>query len=104
MNDLSCKTPRHTGASSRRPPMGRAAALALSKAGAKFWFTTHGPQRSLSGCLRNPQKAPAPTRSRPNLSTTNWSHNFAGNVREIVGGRWTILVANAGVAKARKNR
>jgi 3-oxoacyl-[acyl-carrier protein] reductase len=98
MTDLSGKTALVTGASRG---MGRAAALALSKAGAQVLVHYSTGAKEAEAVVAEIRKTGTRADAiQADLSAPDGAHNLADKVRSIVGGRLDILVANAGVAKA----
>jgi NAD(P)-dependent dehydrogenase (short-subunit alcohol dehydrogenase family) len=97
MTPCNGKTALVTGASRG---IGRAAALALAKAGAQV-IVHYGRNAAEARSVVDQIKA-AGGRAEAlgaDLSTPDGAHKLAAKVREIVGARLDILVANAGVAK-----
>jgi NAD(P)-dependent dehydrogenase (short-subunit alcohol dehydrogenase family) len=100
MTDLSGKTALVTGASRG---MGRAAALALAKAGAQVLVHYSTGAKEAEAVVAEIRKAGARADGiQTDLSAPDGAHNLARKVRDIVGSRLDILVANAGIAKAAK--
>lgn len=98
MTDLSAKTALVTGASRG---MGRAAALALAKAGAQVLVHYSTGAKEAEAVVAEIRKTGARADAiQADLSAADGAHNLASKVRAIVGDRLDILVANAGVAKA----
>ncbi len=97
MTPCNGKTALVTGASRG---IGRAAALALAKAGAQV-IVHYGRNAAEARSVVNQIKA-AGGRAEAvgaDLSAPDGAHKLASKVREIVGDRLDILVANAGIAK-----
>jgi len=98
MTDLSGKTALVTGASRG---MGRAAALALGKAGAQVLVHYSSGAKEAEAVVAEIRKTGARADAiQVDLSAADGAHNLASKVRSIVGARLDILVANAGVAKS----
>jgi len=98
MIDLSGKTALVTGASRG---MGRAAALALAKAGAQVLVHYNSGAKEAEAVVAEIRKAGARADAiQADLSAADGAHSLAAKVRRTVGDRLDILVANAGVAKA----
>jgi NAD(P)-dependent dehydrogenase (short-subunit alcohol dehydrogenase family) len=98
MTDLSGKTALVTGASRG---MGRAAALALAKAGAQVLVHYSTGAKEAEAVVAEIRETGARADAiQADLSAASGAHNLASKARAIVGGRLDILVANAGVAKA----
>ena len=98
MHDLNGKTALVTGASRG---IGRAAALALAKAGAQV-LVHYGANAAEARAVVEQIKA-AGGRAEAvgsNLSAPDGAHKLAAMARTIVGDRLDILVANAGISKA----
>jgi 3-oxoacyl-[acyl-carrier protein] reductase len=97
MNNLSGKTALVTGASRG---MGRAAALELAKAGAQVLVHYSSGAKDADAVVAEIRKLGARADAvQADLSAADGAHKLAARVREIVGGRLDILVANAGVSK-----
>jgi 3-oxoacyl-[acyl-carrier protein] reductase len=98
MNGLNGKTALVTGASRG---IGRASAIALARAGASVLvhYSSGGQEadavvaeiRAFGGTAQKVQA---------NLRDADGPHKLARQVRDVIGGRLDILVANAGVSKA----
>jgi 3-oxoacyl-[acyl-carrier protein] reductase len=98
MTNLSGKTALVTGASRG---IGRAAALALAKAGAQVLVHYSTGAKEAEAVVAEIRKTGARADAiQADLSAADGAHNLACKVRSIVGDRLDILVANAGVAKA----
>ncbi len=98
MNNLSGKTALVTGASRG---MGRAAAIELGKAGAQVLVHYGTGAKEADAVVAEIRKAGARADAvQADLSAPDGAHKLASRVREIVGGRLDILVANAGIAKS----
>jgi 3-oxoacyl-[acyl-carrier protein] reductase len=98
MTTLSGKTALVTGASRG---MGRATALALAEAGAQVLVHYSSGAKEAEAVVAEIRKSGARADAvQADLSTPDGAHGLAAKVRNIVGGRLDILVANAGVAKA----
>jgi 3-oxoacyl-[acyl-carrier protein] reductase len=98
MTNLSGKTALVTGASRG---MGRATALELAKAGAQVLVHYSASPKEAEAVVAEIRKTGARADAlQADLSTPDGAHKLAAQVREIVGGRLDILVANAGVAKS----
>ncbi|HTV83872.1 MAG TPA: glucose 1-dehydrogenase [Dyella sp.] len=98
MSHLTGKTALVTGASRG---IGRAAALALAKAGAQVLIHYGSAQSEAEAVVEEIRKAGGRAEKvGADLSAPNGPHDLAKQVRGIVGDRLDILVANAGVSKA----
>ncbi|GGA03556.1 SDR family NAD(P)-dependent oxidoreductase [Dyella caseinilytica] len=98
MSKLTGKTALVTGASRG---IGRAAALALAKAGAQVLIHYGSAQKEADAVAEDIRKAGGRAEKvGADLSTPDGPHELARQVRSIVGDRLDILVANAGVSKA----
>ncbi|RDS81882.1 SDR family NAD(P)-dependent oxidoreductase [Dyella psychrodurans] len=98
MSNLTGKTALVTGASRG---IGRAAALALAKAGAQVLVHYGSAQSEADAVVDEIRKAGGRAEKvGADLSAPNGPHELAKHVRSIVGDRLDILVANAGVSKA----
>ncbi|MFM0524175.1 SDR family NAD(P)-dependent oxidoreductase [Paraburkholderia strydomiana] len=98
MTPCNGKTALVTGASRG---IGRATALALAKAGAQV-LVHYGHNAAEARSVTDQIKA-AGGRAEAvgaDLADPQGAHNLAARVREVVGGRLDILVANAGISKA----
>ncbi len=98
MASLSGKTALVTGASRG---MGRAGALALAKAGAQVVVHYARGAKEAEAVVAEIRKAGGRADAvAADLAAPDGAHMLARKVRDIVGDRLDILVANAGVAKA----
>lgn len=98
MSTLTGKTALVTGASRG---IGRAAALALAKAGAQVIVHYGSAQKEADAVVKEIVSAGGRAQKvAADLSQPNGAHELATQVRDIVGGRLDILVANAGISKA----
>jgi NAD(P)-dependent dehydrogenase (short-subunit alcohol dehydrogenase family) len=98
MPNLSGKTALVTGASRG---MGRAAALALAAAGAQVLVHYGRGAIEADGVVAEIRKSGGRADAlAADLSAADGPHKLAKAVRDIVGERLDILVANAGIAKA----
>lgn len=98
MASLSGKTALVTGASRG---MGRAGALALAKAGAQVVVHYARGAKAAEAVVAEIRKAGGRADAvAADLAAPDGAHMLARKVRDIVGDRLDILVANAGVAKA----
>lgn len=98
MSSLTGKTALVTGASRG---IGRAAALALAKAGAQVLVHYGSAQKDADAVVEEIRSAGGRAEKvGADLSEPNGPHALARKVRQIVGDRLDILVANAGVSKA----
>jgi 3-oxoacyl-[acyl-carrier protein] reductase len=98
MTTLSGKTALVTGASRG---IGRASALALSKAGAQVLVHYGRAAKEAEAVVQEIRKAGGRADAiTADLSERDGPHNLAKQVRAIVGGRLDILIANAGTSKA----
>ena len=98
MSSLTGKTALVTGASRG---IGRAAALALAKAGAQVLVHYGSAQKDADAVVEEIRSAGGRAEKvGADLSEPNGPHALARRVRQIVGDRLDILVANAGVSKA----
>jgi 3-oxoacyl-[acyl-carrier protein] reductase len=98
MSNLHGKTALVTGASRG---IGRAAALALAKAGAQVLVHYSSAQKEADAVVDEIRKAGGRAEKvGADLSAPNGPHELAKQVRGIIGDRLDILVANAGVSKA----
>src|ERR1700759_2602416 len=96
MNTLTGKTALVTGASRG---IGRATALALSKAGAQVLVHySSGENEAASGVQAIRSAGSRADALAADLSAADGAHKLARQVRTIVGDRLDILVANAGAA------
>jgi NAD(P)-dependent dehydrogenase (short-subunit alcohol dehydrogenase family) len=99
MSNLSGKTALVTGASRG---IGRASALALAKAGAQVLVHYNGGEKDATAVVAEIRKAGGKAEKvTADLRASDGPHALAERVRAIVGARLDILVANAGIAKAR---
>ncbi|MEJ0043145.1 MAG: SDR family NAD(P)-dependent oxidoreductase [Rhizomicrobium sp.] len=97
MNILSGKTALVTGASRG---MGRAAALELAKAGAQVLVHYSNGAKEADAVVAEIRATGARAETvQADLSQADGAHRLAKQVRDIVGGRLDILVANAGISK-----
>ena len=81
--------------------IGRASALALAKAGAQVlvhYGTAEGEARAVVEAIR--RGGGRAQQVRTDLRAPDGAHTLAAKVREIIGGRLDVLVANAGISKA----
>ncbi len=98
MANLSGKTALVTGASRG---MGRATALELAKAGAQVLVHYSSSPKEADAVVAEIRKTGARADAlQADLSAPDGAHKLAKQVREIVGGRLDVLVANAGIAKS----
>ena len=98
MSTLTGKTALVTGASRG---IGRAAALALAKAGAQVIVHYGSAQKEADAVVKEIVSAGGRAQKvAADLGTPTGAHELARQVREIVGDRLDILVANAGISKA----
>lgn len=98
MSNLSGKTALVTGASRG---IGRAAALALAKAGAQVLVHYSSAQKEADAVVEEiRQSGGRAEKVGADLSTPTGPHQLAKQVRSIIGDRLDILVANAGISKA----
>ena len=98
MSNLSGKTALVTGASRG---IGRAAALALAKAGAQVLVHYSSAQKEADAVVEEIRKSGGRAeRVGADLGTPDGPHTLAKQVRSIIGDRLDVLVANAGVSKA----
>lgn len=98
MSRLTGKTALVTGASRG---IGRAAALALAKAGAQVLVHYGNAQNEADTVVEEIRKAGGRAEKiGADLNTSHGPHELAKHVRNIIGDRLDILVANAGVSKA----
>src|SRR6202044_1755906 len=98
MCNLSGKTALVTGASRG---IGRAAALALAKAGAQVLVHYSSAQKEADAVVEDIRKSGGRAEKvGADLSTPSGPHELARHVRSIIGDRLDILVANAGVSKS----
>ncbi|MEI9932757.1 MAG: SDR family NAD(P)-dependent oxidoreductase [Rhizomicrobium sp.] len=99
MTTLSGKTALVTGASRG---MGRAAALELAKAGAQVLVHYGNGAKEAEAVVGEIRKLGARADAvQADLSAPDGAHKLAKQVRDIVGGRLDILVANAGIASSK---
>jgi 3-oxoacyl-[acyl-carrier protein] reductase len=98
MTDLSGKTALVTGASRG---IGRASALALAHAGAQvlvhYSSSPAQAEETVAAIRQNGGRAVA---VKADMGASDGPHMLAKQVRQIVGGRLDILVANAGISGA----
>ncbi len=81
--------------------IGRASALALAEAGAQVlvhYGSAEADARSVVDAIR--QGGGRAQQIRADLRAPDGAHALAAKVREIIGGRLDVLVANAGISKA----
>ncbi|WP_250527445.1 SDR family oxidoreductase [Caballeronia sp. GAWG2-1] len=98
MNDLSGKTALVTGASRG---IGRATAFALSRAGASVLVHYSSGEQEAEAVVAQIRAAGGTAQKvQANLRDADGPHQLARRVREVVGDRLDILVANAGISKA----
>lgn len=98
MIDLSGKTALVTGASRG---IGRASALALAKAGAQVLVHYSTGEKEAAAVVSEILAAGGRAEKvAADLRAPEGPHALAKRVREIIGGRLDILVANAGISKA----
>jgi NAD(P)-dependent dehydrogenase (short-subunit alcohol dehydrogenase family) len=98
MNNLTGKTAIVTGASRG---IGRASALALAQAGAQVLVHYGNSAQAAEAIVAEiRQSGGKAEKLAADLATPNGPHDLARRVRDIIGGRLDILVANAGIAKA----
>jgi 3-oxoacyl-[acyl-carrier protein] reductase len=98
MSDLSGKTALVTGASRG---IGRAAALALAKAGACVLVHYGRGAKDADAVVAEIRKAGGRAEAvAADLAAPDGAHKLADQARRIVGDRLDILVVNAGIAKA----
>jgi NAD(P)-dependent dehydrogenase (short-subunit alcohol dehydrogenase family) len=96
--DLSGKTALVTGASRG---IGRASALALGRAGAQVLVHYGNSEQEATAVVDEIRAAGGKAEKiGVDLGRPEGPHELARRVREIVGGRLDVLVANAGIAKA----
>jgi NAD(P)-dependent dehydrogenase (short-subunit alcohol dehydrogenase family) len=96
MTHLSGKTALVTGASRG---MGRATALALAKAGARVLVHYGRGAEEANAVVAGIEKAGGRAEAvAADLAAPDGAHRLARQVREAVGGRLDILVANAGIS------
>src|SRR5258708_36451228 len=98
MNTLANKTALATGASRA---MGRAAALALAAAGARV-VVHYGRNADEAKSVVDQIRAAGGRADAiaADLAAPDGAHKLAAQVRDLVGGRLDIIVANAGISKA----
>ncbi|WP_420998439.1 SDR family NAD(P)-dependent oxidoreductase [Cupriavidus sp. 30B13] len=98
MTNLSGKTALVTGASRG---IGRASALALARAGAQVLVHYSSNEKAADAVVAEIRAAGGNARKvAADLRAADGPHALAARVREVVGGRLDILVANAGISKA----
>jgi 3-oxoacyl-[acyl-carrier protein] reductase len=98
MNKLEGKTALVTGASRG---IGRAIALALAHAGAQVLVHYGSNEKEADAVLAEIRKRGGKAEKvGTDLRKADGAHILAGRVRDIVGGRLDILVANAGISKS----
>lgn len=98
MTDLTAKTALVTGASRG---LGRASALALAAAGARVLVHYNRSASEAETVVADIRAAGGRAdKLTADLSSADGAHLLAKQVRDIVGARLDILVANAGVSKA----
>src|ERR1700681_3839368 len=98
MSNLSGKTALVTGASRG---IGRATALALAQAGAQV-LVHYGKGRDEADAVGTEIRGTGGRAEAllADLGAPGGPHQLAKQVRDIVGGRLDVLVANAGISKA----
>ncbi|GAB2583100.1 glucose 1-dehydrogenase [Dyella jejuensis] len=98
MTNLTGKTALVTGASRG---IGRAAALALAKAGAQVIVHYGNAQKEADAVVKEIIAAGGRAQKvAADLGKPHGAHELARQVRDIVGDRLDILIANAGISKA----
>ncbi len=98
MNTLTGKTALVTGASRG---IGRAAALALAKAGAQVLVHYSSGEQEATAVVDEIRRTGGKAEKiAADLSQPDGPHQLAQRVRAIIGGRLDVLVANAGIATA----
>lgn len=98
MSNLSGKTALVTGASRG---IGRASALALARAGAQVLIHYNSGAKEAEAVVAEIRKGGGRAdKVLADLSAPEGPHTLAKAVRDIVGARLDILVANAGISKA----
>src|SRR5258708_7558213 len=97
-NKLAGKTALVTGASRG---IGRAIALALARGGAQVLVHYSSNEKEADVVVAEIRKGGGKAEKvGTDLRTPDGAHALAGRVRDIVGGRLDILVANAGISKS----
>lgn len=98
MNNLTGKTALVTGASRG---IGRASALAMAQAGAQVLVHYSSSAQQAEAIVAEIRHAGGKAEKLAgDLAAPDGPHDLARRVRDIIGGRLDILVANAGIAKA----
>ncbi|MDR5753229.1 MULTISPECIES: SDR family oxidoreductase [unclassified Caballeronia] len=98
MNSLTGKTALVTGASRG---IGRASALALARAGAQVLVHYSSGEKEAEAVVEAIRAAGGVAQKvAANLRDADGPHRLAARVRDVIGQRLDILVANAGVSKA----
>jgi len=98
MSNLSGKTVLVTGASRG---IGRASALALAQAGAQVLVHYSSSEKEADAVVAEIRKRGGKAEKvAADLRKPDGAHTLAKRVRDIVGGRLDILVANAGISKS----
>jgi 3-oxoacyl-[acyl-carrier protein] reductase len=98
MSDLDGKTALVTGASRG---IGRAAALALARAGAQVLVHYSSAEKEADAVVAEIRASGGRgEKVAADLAVTDGAHQLAKRVRAVVGDRLDILVANAGVSKS----
>jgi|SRR5580658_5609026 3-oxoacyl-[acyl-carrier protein] reductase len=98
MNKLAGKTALVTGASRG---IGRAIALALARTGAQVLVHYSSNEQEAEGVVAEIRKGGGKAEKvGTDLRQPDGAHALAKRVRDIVGGRLDILVANAGISKS----
>jgi NAD(P)-dependent dehydrogenase (short-subunit alcohol dehydrogenase family) len=97
-NTLSGKTALVTGASRG---IGRASALALARAGAQVLVHYASGEKEAAAVVDEIRRAGGKAEKVPaDLRSPTGPHDLAQRVRDIIGGRLDVLVANAGISRA----
>jgi 3-oxoacyl-[acyl-carrier protein] reductase len=97
-NTLSGKTALVTGASRG---IGRASALALARAGAQVLVHYGSGEKEAAAVVDEIRRAGGKAEKvAADLRSPTGPHDLAQRVRNIIGGRLDVLVANAGISKA----
>jgi 3-oxoacyl-[acyl-carrier protein] reductase len=98
MNNLAGKTALVTGASRG---IGRATAMALSRAGASVLIHYSSGEKEADEVVAQIRAAGGTAQKvQANLRDADGPHQLARRVREVIGARLDILVANAGISNA----